>query len=127
MSTDPWGIDATYEDAAGTTQTASEQAIARIRTSIRRPPRPARSLYEECVKVIHQGQSFPLPSAAELQLEDGTVRPIRDRLPSDLPIGYHQLIPSDRSSPVRLIVSPGRCHLPPGLRIWGWSAQVYAA
>ncbi len=127
MSTDPWGIDATYEDAAGTTQTVSEQAIARIRTSIRRPPRPARSLYEECVKVIHQGQSFPLPSAAELQLEDGTIRPLHDRLPSDLPIGYHQLIPSDRSSPVRLIVSPGRCHLPPGLRIWGWSAQVYAA
>ena len=126
MSTDPWGIDATYEDATGTTQTVSEQAIARIRTSIRRPPRPARSLYEECVKVIHQGQSFPLPTAAELQLEDGTIRAIHDRLPSDLPIGYHQLIPSDRSSPVRLIVSPGRCHLPPGLRIWGWSAQVYA-
>ena len=126
MSTDPWGIDATYEDAAGTTQTVSEQAIARIRTSIRRPPRPARSLYEECVKVIHQGQSFPLPTAAELQLEDGTIRPVHDRLPSDLPIGYHQLIPPDRSSPVRLIVSPGRCHLPPGLRIWGWSAQVYA-
>ena len=127
MSTDPWGIDATYEDAAGTTQTVSKQAIARIRTSIRRQPRPARSLYEECVKVIHQGQSFPLPAAAELQLEDGTIRPIHDRLPSDLPIGYHQLIPPDRSSPVRLIVSPGRCHLPPGLRIWGWSAQVYAA
>ena len=127
MSTDPWGIDATYEDAAGTTQTVSKQAIARIRTSIRRQPRPARSLYEECVKVIHQGQSFPLPTAVELQLEDGTTRPIHDRLPSDLPIGYHQLIPPDRSSPVRLIVSPGRCHLPPGLRIWGWSAQVYAA
>ena len=127
MSTDPWGIDVTYEDAAGTTQTVSKQAIARIRTSIRRQPRPARSLYEECVKVIHQGQSFPLPTAVELQLEDGTIRPIHDRLPSDLPIGYHQLIPPDRSSPVRLIVSPGRCHLPPGLRIWGWSAQVYAA
>ena len=124
--TDPWGIDTTYEDAAGTIQTVPEQAIARIRTAIGRPPDPARSLYDERVKVLQQGQSFPLPTAAELTLEDGTVIQLRDRLPDDLPIGYHQLIPLGGSSPVRLIVSPGRCLLPPGLRIWGWSAQVYA-
>ena len=37
MSTDPWGIDATYEDAAGKLQTVSEQAIEGIRTAIGRP------------------------------------------------------------------------------------------
>ena len=127
MSTDPWGIDATYEDAAGILTTVSEQAIATIRTAIGPPPDRARSLYEERVKVIQQGQSFPLPAAAELTLEDGTVLRLHDRLPHDLPIGYHQLVPIGGLSPLRLIVSPQRCHLPPGLRIWGWSAQVYAA
>jgi 4-alpha-glucanotransferase len=126
MSTDRWGIDATYEDAAGTIQTVSKQAIARIRTAIGRPSEPARSLYDECVKIVQHGESFPLPAAAELKLEDGTILRLRDRLPHDLPIGYHQLISLDGSSSVRVIVSPGRCHLPPSLRIWGWSVQVYA-
>jgi 4-alpha-glucanotransferase len=126
MSTDPWGVDSTYEDAAGSLKTVSEQDIARIRTAIGRPPEPSRSLYDECVTVIQQGQSFPLPAAAKLQLEDSTIIPLHDRLPPDLPIGYHQLIPESGLSPVRVIVSPGRCYLPPGLRIWGWSAQVYA-
>lgn len=127
MSPDPWGIDETYEDAAGTIQTVSEQALARIRTAIGRPTDPPRSLYDECVKVVQQGRSFPLPAAAELQLEDGTAIRVRDRLPPDLPVGYHKLIALDGLSSVRMIVSPGRCHLPPDLRIWGWSAQLYAA
>ena len=127
MSTDPWGIDATYEDAAGKLQTVSEQAIEGIRTAIGRPPDQAKSLYDERVKVLQQGRSLSLPAAAELTLEDGSVRQVQDQLPDDLPIGYHQLLPKIGSScPVRLIVSPGRCHLPPGLRTWGWSVQVYA-
>ncbi len=126
MSTDPWGIEGTYEDAAGTTRRVPKQAVARIRAAIGRPPNQARSLYDEPVIVIQQGQSFPLPAAAELHVEDGTVIPLHDRLPRDLPIGYHQLIPQVGSSHVRLIVSPGHCYFSPGLRIWGWSAQVYA-
>ena len=92
MSTDPWGVDGRYEDAAGTTHTISKQAIARIRTAIGRPPSPAGSLVNKCVEVIRQGQAFSLPAAAELQLEDGTTIQVRDRLPHDLPIGYHRLI-----------------------------------
>ncbi|HEU5408514.1 MAG TPA: 4-alpha-glucanotransferase [Nitrospira sp.] len=30
------------------------------------------------------------------------------------------------SASTKLIVTPGQCHLPSGLRTWGWSAQVYA-
>ena len=127
MDTDPWGVDGKYEDAAGTTHTVSKQAIARIRAAIGRPPRPARLLENKCVEVIRQGQAFSLPAAAKLQLEDGTTIQLRDRLPHDLPIGYHRLIFREGRSTVRLIVSPGRCHLPPDLSIWGWSAQLYAA
>jgi len=127
MGTDAWGIDATYEDAAGILQTVSEQAIEGIRTAIGRPPDPAESLYAERVKTLRQGRSFTLPAAGELTLEDGSVLQVQDRLPDDLPVGYHRLAPKSGSSvPLRLIISPGRCHLPPGLRIWGWSAQLYA-
>jgi 4-alpha-glucanotransferase len=127
MSRDSWGIEKTYEDAAGKLQEVSDEAVAAIRKAMGRPPDPVRSWFDEPVKVIRQGRSLPLPSAAELRLEDGTSRQLRGQLPADLPIGYHDIIPSSHSgTSVRLIVSPGRCHLPSGLRIWGWSAQLYA-
>ena len=69
-STDSWGIDATYEHAGGAIHTVSEEAIARIRTAIGRPPEAPRSLYDECVRVIQQGESIRLPAAEELHLED---------------------------------------------------------
>lgn len=58
----------------------------------------------------------------ELRLEDGTTLPLDDgRLPPDTPIGYHRL------DDTTLVVSPGACCLPPGLRTWGWAVQLYAA
>jgi 4-alpha-glucanotransferase len=92
-----------------------------------RPPQPAPSIFEQPVAIIRPGQSVPLPAAATLTLEDGKVLQARHTLPTDLPLGYHTLCPhGDSSTSVRLIVSPGRCHLPPDLHIWGWSAQLYA-
>ena len=128
MTTDPWGIDPTYEDAAGTLQQVSAEAMAAIRKAMGQPPRTNRPLFDEPVKVLRQGESLPLPAPAELRLEDGTTRRVRDHLPTDVPAGYHELASLGRSASLtRLIVSPGRCHLPPNLRIWGWSAQLYAA
>lgn len=127
MSRDSWGIDRTYEDAAGKLQEVSDEAVEAIRNAMGRPPRPVHSWFDDPVKVIRQGQSLPLPAAAELRFEDGTSRQVHGQLPRDLPIGYHDVIPSNQAgNSVRLIVSPGRCHLPPDLRIWGWSAQLYA-
>ena len=128
MSTDAWGIDVTYEDAAGALQHISEKDLQVLRSAIGPPPKMSGSWFEERVKVVRLGESIPLPSSAELTLEDGTVRKIQDRLPQDLPIGYHSLqLKKQSSAPVQVIVSPGRCHFPPGLRIWGWNAQLYAA
>ena len=127
MFTDSWGIDKTYEDAAGKLQQVPDEAVEAIRKAMGRPPGPARSWFDEPVKVIRQGQSLPLPAAADLRLADGTSRQVRGHLPGDLPIGYHDGIPANQPGhSVRLIVSPGRCHLPSDLRIWGWSAQLYA-
>lgn len=75
---------------------------------------------------MRHGQSLALPGPAELRLEDGTTMEVRDGLPTHVPVGYHELAPMGRSTTTKLIVTPGQCHLPSGLRTWGWSAQVYA-
>jgi malto-oligosyltrehalose trehalohydrolase/4-alpha-glucanotransferase len=51
-------------------------------------------------------------------------------LPGGLPWGYHQLeVHGDTSACTTLIVTPGRCWLPPALadgrRLWGIAAQLY--
>ncbi|HEU4488026.1 MAG TPA: 4-alpha-glucanotransferase, partial [Actinomycetota bacterium] len=67
-----------------------------------------------------------LEGPALLVTEDGAEHEVLDRLPSDLPLGYHRL--TDGSGRIKqLIVSPGRCHLPSRLRQWGWALQLYAA
>lgn len=126
MRRDLWGIDAVYEGADGKERRISRESIASIRSAIGHPPRPPQSLFDEPVKVVRQGKSLVLPRPAELQLEDGTVMEVRNRLPQNVPVGYHRLAPMGGASFTKLIVTPGRCHLPSGLRIWGWSAQVYA-
>ncbi|MCC2641764.1 MAG: 4-alpha-glucanotransferase [Nitrospira sp.] len=128
MNIEPWGIQATYEDAAGHLQRISAEAMARIKRSMGRPPDPPLTLFDEKVKVLRQWQSLSLPGPATLTLEDGAVMTLRNRLPEDLPVGYHRLTPLDESGrSVRVIVSPEHCHLPPDFRIWGLSAQLYAA
>ena len=61
----------------------------------------------------------------EVECEDGTLRQVDGTLPDDFPLGYHRLRTLDGDER-RLIVSPGRCWLPDGLREWGWAVQVYA-
>ena len=126
MSCDAWGIDAVYQDAAGKEQGVSRESIEVIRSVIGRPPKAAQSLFDEPVKVVRQGDALAVPGSAELRLEDGTAMKVRDRLPTGVPIGYHELVPMGGSSTTKLIITPGQCHFPSGLRTWGWSAQVYA-
>ncbi len=117
--TDRWGIDETYVDAEGTEQRIDPGVIDRLREIIGRPPEKAPVL------VRRPGGEVPGDDAV-VKLEDGGELEVRGRLPDDMPLGYHRLVGPDRD-PVRLIVSPGRCHLPGGLRAWGWAAQLYAA
>ncbi|HMV58202.1 MAG TPA: 4-alpha-glucanotransferase [Nitrospira sp.] len=127
MKTDAWGIQAQYEDAAGKMRKVSKSLLPRIRAAMGDPPPPALSWHDEQVKVIRQDEPFILPADAVLMFEDGSSAETSSRLPHPLPIGYHKLMPACVSgSFVRLIVTPGRCHLPESLRIWGWSAQLYA-
>ena len=63
-----------------------------------------------------------LPTGGELVLEDGTGLGFHERVPADLPFGYHRLLRDGHEQ--LLLVGPGRCHLPAGLREWGWSVQL---
>jgi 4-alpha-glucanotransferase len=63
---------------------------------------------------------------AEILLEDGSSIAVDNRLPADLPCGYHDILP--RKGPQRrLIVAPASCWLPDDLETWGWAIQLYAA
>jgi 4-alpha-glucanotransferase len=76
------------------------------------------------VAVVRRGA--PLPAVGELILEDGGSLGRADRMPLDAPHGYHRLHRDDGVAQL-LITGPGRCHVPPGLRAWGWAVQLAAA
>jgi 4-alpha-glucanotransferase len=121
---DAWGIVDGYVDALGDwhdtradTRAAVLAAMGVDPASLLPPPAPA-------VHVVHAGQVVPLPGPGELRLEDGTVLGIDASLPADLPLGYHEFRTDRAAGPLRVIVTPGICHLPEGLRTWGWAIQL---
>jgi 4-alpha-glucanotransferase len=71
--------------------------------------------------VAVEGETAEIPTGVVI-LEDGTERAVVDRLPADLPVGYHQLVSGDTETSV--IVTPKRLPTPP--RTWGWLVQLYA-
>jgi 4-alpha-glucanotransferase len=72
------------------------------------------------MRFVRPGEPVELGGPVDLVLEDGTELTGIGSLPPDLPLGYHRL--GDQ----QLVVTPGRCHLPPGLRAWGWAVQLAA-
>lgn len=118
-STDAWGIDDRYVDAGGALRTLRPETVELLRDRIGTPPTDR----QEPPLVTRRGSPVPA-GRADLVLEDGSTREVHGVFPADLPYGYHALIgPAGRAR--RLIVGPGRAHLPPQ-RAWGWAAQVYA-
>ncbi len=73
---------------------------------------------------MRPGERAPLAARGTVVLEDGTDLGELDHLPPGMPPGIHELVPADGSPAVHLLVSPGRCHLPAGLRAWGVTMQV---
>ena len=126
MASDAWGIDQGYQDAHQVwrdTEPATRAAILAGMGVADRDAAPP----EQAVQVVRQRTSPRPCHAGKLVLEDGGVVQVTSRFPKDLPLGYHTLWPTDEAvSPVRVIVTPGRCVLPPEGE-WGWAAQLYAA
>ena len=78
------------------------------------------------VLCVAAGEARRLDAPARLLTEDGTELQVHDRLPLDLPVGYHRLDRGDTARFTRLIVRPRTCFLPEPLHTWGWAVQLYA-
>jgi 4-alpha-glucanotransferase len=127
MATDPWGIDDGYFDVHGHWHATPPQTRAALRAAMGDsggagvPP-----VAEHPLWVVRTGSAEPLLGPCELRLEDGSEHRAEGTLPPDLPLGYHELDPLDGGPHTRLIVTPGRCHLPDDLRAWVLSVQLPA-
>lgn len=123
---DAWGIVTAYEDAFGTwTEVPDTTRDALVQAMGGTPGQPGPPEVDAVV-VLRAGESREVAGATRLTLEDGRERDVDGVVPADLPLGYHDLEVSGRDGPVRVIVSPGRCHLPDDLVAWGWAVQLYA-
>jgi 4-alpha-glucanotransferase len=123
---DGWGIVTAYEDAFGTwTQVPDATRDALVRAMGGDPADAAPPQVDDVV-VVRAGETHALAGVHAITLEGGTVRALDGVLPADLPLGYHDAEVEGRDGTVRVIVSPGRCHLPDDLVAWGWSLQLYA-
>lgn len=74
----------------------------------------------EPVRLVRGGERCDPPG--QLTLEDGSDLGMVTTLPVDLPHGYHRL--ATEAGEQLLIAAPAQCHLPDGLRSWGWSVQL---
>ena len=127
MATDGWGITEAYDDWRGErheTQPETRQAILAAMAAEPAAPGPPG---EAPVIVVEAENSSPALPPGELVLEDGTVLRVDGTFRPELPFGYHELHPHGGGQPIRVIASPGACHLPEALRVWGWAVQLYAA
>jgi 4-alpha-glucanotransferase len=116
----PDWIETRWLDAFGEQRRVDPDVRAAIRAAIRLDAAGSPPL--DPVRLAAPGEA--LPAGAELALEDGTVRGPLERLPRDVPFGYHRL--QQQHGEQLLIVPPPRCHLPDSLRAWGWAVQLYA-
>lgn len=110
-------IETTYTDAFGEEHAVPEATLVALREAMGEPTGAG-------PLVLHPGEA-PQVGPAEVVLEDGPRLEVTDSLPPDLPFGYHRILREEEEQD--LIVSPGRCFLPEGLRRWGWAVQLYAA
>ncbi len=126
-----WGIEPGFRDVFGTWRTPGDEAVVRLRAAMGAATddpaeRPSAGIPLE---IVRPGEVVAVIGSASLVLEDGTRLAVDGTTPPDLPLGYHRL---EREAPeamsvTNIIVSPGRCALPPELRVWGLTAQLYAA
>ena len=87
---------------------------------------PQAELRAPAVWVVRRGAANSFAGRGEIHWETGGSTAFDGELPPDVQLGYHQIELPDRPA-IRLIVTPGRCYLPPDLKTWGWAVQLYAA
>lgn len=119
MSAEDWGLLQSFRDVHGTVRTLSAEVAREILAAMGLEaddaPQPSP------VRLVRAGGVLEEPGS--LTLEDGSDLGVVQRLPADLPYGYHLLRRDDEE--LLLIAAPPRCPRPVE-RAWGWAAQLYA-
>jgi 4-alpha-glucanotransferase len=125
-----WGLLPHHVSTGGSRSSASAETVDALLAALgadrRRPDldddRPLVVVQGECPRAggDEEGASS---ASSEIELEDGSTRACGERLPADLPLGYHRLHAGGRSR--LLVVTPPRCHLP-AVRGFGFAVQLYA-
>ncbi len=118
---DRWGIQLEWVDADDRAQTVPADIVGRLREQIGEAPE---DLESRAPVVTRPGRDLGL-GTVEVVCEDGERRRVDGTLPDDFPLGYHRVRTAEDHDRL-LVVSPGRCWLPPGWRAWGWAVQLYA-
>ena len=119
---DAWGIAPGYHDITGAWREPPPRTIDAITASMgiesdKPPPGPA-------LWIVRSGEELTLGGRWELQADGGDSELVAGTVRSLEP-GYYRAFHEDGRG-LRLIITPGRCHLPPELRAWGWAVQLYA-
>lgn len=118
IGVDPYGVTDGYHDVAGVWHATPDAVRAAIHAAIGEP-QPAPPMW-----FVRLGSTHSLWSSCRLLGEEGTDFGVVDRLPPDLPLGYHDLLPLDGGPATRLVVAPAACPRPDPA--WGLSAQLYS-
>ena len=119
----PWGVDPGYLDINDEWHDAPKSTVRAILEAMGADAeRPAAG---PPVWVVREGERIDVAGRWELQTEDGGSEMVAGSMAAPPP-GYHWLYREYDGRGVRLIVTPGTCHLPDGLRTWGWAVQLYA-
>lgn len=141
INSDPWGIDDGYLDVKGDLHTISANTRAALLQAMGVDPAGANGTsanesggpaagaggaYADVI-VLRGQNSWTAEIPGQLLLEDGSSRGLAAGEVAELPLGYHEYTPEGAARPTRLIATPPHCHLPDGLRLWGWAAQLYSA
>lgn len=130
-----WGIAPGYHDVWGSWKTPGEEASRRLRRAMGAqtddPSEPAPASTPLRIVRPGEGASAGTTGPSTLLLEDGTQLEVHGgAIPPDLPLGYHRIEVDNGGSTSQiehLIVAPPRAHLDDDMRLWGVTAQLYAA
>lgn len=114
------GVEMGYLDAGGEYRHSSAATIRLLIDTLE----PSDALDRSPIS-LRPGDELPFQGGTILT-EHGETVIAGSHLPADFPLGYHSILAGGQRVPRRLIVTPGKCYLPAGLRTWGWAAQLYS-
>jgi 4-alpha-glucanotransferase len=115
---DEWGITDGFHDIDGGWHSTTEPVRNALRAAMG-DPQSGDPLW-----FVHPGDEHELWNPCRLVLEDGDDRGVVHRLPNDVPLGYHDLVPVYGGPVTRVICAPRSCPAAP--TGWGVACQLYS-